>query len=421
MSQHDLVIDNDSGIDVRLDINQALQALGSMQMGPAAPSPAYPCQLWADTTTGLIKMRNSANTAWIVVGKIDVADYPVPAGGGIQASLLKASAADGDLAWGYPPSRQKMLGLTNQGRVCTKDDFGFYFIFFLTSGPQTLTLFNQATLPAGVYNGASIRVYNAKSSTSVLTLDASAGSTWEGVAQTIGLSPGESTEIVSAGGGTAWWTWPPRNVSSDGQQPDLTAGDVMLCRTGGSLGPITIGGSGRAQGVIANFPPDNNGVRGSFHLGGPYGFSPPAAPSGPADGDFWYWNTLGLMMRFNGFNYRIGPANSPLGGYVELAITTGANASANAAGILGSGRTIVYMDAYVVCATAELGFAVGTHIKIDATTHDATRGCTIHQNPAAGTQVNVNFGSAANVFAVWSTGVTVALTNAKWRVRVYVN
>ena len=100
MSQHDLVIDNGPGINVRLDINQALQSLGSMELGTSAPAPTYPCQRWADLTTGLLKKRNTANTAWLADGKLDVATGGgVPVGGAAGAILTKNSAADGDMIW----------------------------------------------------------------------------------------------------------------------------------------------------------------------------------------------------------------------------------------------------------------------------------------------------------------------------------
>jgi hypothetical protein len=100
MSQHDLVVDNGSGITVRLDLNQALQALGTGQAGTTAPAPAYPCQSWADLSTGLMKKRNSANTAWLADGKYDTPTAGgVPVGGAAGAILMKNSAADGDMVW----------------------------------------------------------------------------------------------------------------------------------------------------------------------------------------------------------------------------------------------------------------------------------------------------------------------------------
>jgi hypothetical protein len=74
MSQHDLEIttgDANTGITVRAQLNAALQALGSLMSGATAPTTTYPCMLWADTATGLLKMRNTTNTAWITVGDLN--------------------------------------------------------------------------------------------------------------------------------------------------------------------------------------------------------------------------------------------------------------------------------------------------------------------------------------------------------------
>ena len=100
MSQHDLVVDNGPGINVRLDLNQAIQALGTLGLGTVSPVPTYPCQRWADQTTGLMKKRNTANTAWLADGKLDVATGGgVPVGGAAGAILVKNSASDGDMVW----------------------------------------------------------------------------------------------------------------------------------------------------------------------------------------------------------------------------------------------------------------------------------------------------------------------------------
>lgn len=73
MSQHDMTVDNGSGLGVRTDLNNGLQALASLSSGASAPSPSFPCQLWADTGTSRLKRRNAANTAWLDEGPLDAA------------------------------------------------------------------------------------------------------------------------------------------------------------------------------------------------------------------------------------------------------------------------------------------------------------------------------------------------------------
>lgn len=70
MGQHDFTIDNAPGATVRADLNAALQALASNNSGTTEPATPYAYQLWADTTTGLLKIRNAVNNAWIIVGTL---------------------------------------------------------------------------------------------------------------------------------------------------------------------------------------------------------------------------------------------------------------------------------------------------------------------------------------------------------------
>ncbi len=75
MSQHDMILDNQSGASFRADANNALQAIASNQSGSSAPTTTYPYQFWADTAAGLLKMRNAANTAWVAVGLLGVPNF----------------------------------------------------------------------------------------------------------------------------------------------------------------------------------------------------------------------------------------------------------------------------------------------------------------------------------------------------------
>lgn len=65
MSQHDYNIANGGGAAVRADLNLALAAVLSQNSGATAPTTTKPFMTWYDTTTGVLKMRNAADTAWI--------------------------------------------------------------------------------------------------------------------------------------------------------------------------------------------------------------------------------------------------------------------------------------------------------------------------------------------------------------------
>jgi hypothetical protein len=69
--QHDAVISNASGAAVRADLNNALAALITNSSGASSPSTTYAFQFWADSTAGQLKIRNAANSAWIVLMELD--------------------------------------------------------------------------------------------------------------------------------------------------------------------------------------------------------------------------------------------------------------------------------------------------------------------------------------------------------------
>ena len=70
MSQHDYNIANGTGAAVRSDINLALTAIATANSGTSAPTTTYAYQLWADTTSGNLKIRNGGDSAWIEVGAL---------------------------------------------------------------------------------------------------------------------------------------------------------------------------------------------------------------------------------------------------------------------------------------------------------------------------------------------------------------
>jgi hypothetical protein len=70
MAQGDLNVANQSGAAFRADLNNQLAALGTLQSGASAPSTTFAYMLWADTTAGILKLRNAANSAWINVGTL---------------------------------------------------------------------------------------------------------------------------------------------------------------------------------------------------------------------------------------------------------------------------------------------------------------------------------------------------------------
>lgn len=96
MAQHDQVIDNGPGLAVRTDINAALAALFSSSSGTVEPAVRVAGQLWFNTTTGQLQLRNAANTAWTSLtgtlgGTVTVTPVPLTFQGtstGVGAALV---------------------------------------------------------------------------------------------------------------------------------------------------------------------------------------------------------------------------------------------------------------------------------------------------------------------------------------------
>lgn len=98
MSQHDMDIANQSGAAFRADLNNALLALVSNSSGGTAPSITFAYQYWIDTSGAnpILKIRNAANSAWVTLGRVDLANFGFPslAAGGTFAAPISFTNTD---------------------------------------------------------------------------------------------------------------------------------------------------------------------------------------------------------------------------------------------------------------------------------------------------------------------------------------
>jgi hypothetical protein len=69
--QADFIVSNGTGAAVRSDLNVQFAAIVSNNSGATEPATMYAYQWWADTTAGLLKIRNAANNAWITLRELD--------------------------------------------------------------------------------------------------------------------------------------------------------------------------------------------------------------------------------------------------------------------------------------------------------------------------------------------------------------
>lgn len=61
-----------SGLAISQAANKALETIATHFMGDAEPNPTYPLMMWGQPSAGRMWQRNSANSAWIDRGPLDV-------------------------------------------------------------------------------------------------------------------------------------------------------------------------------------------------------------------------------------------------------------------------------------------------------------------------------------------------------------
>lgn len=98
MATHDYIIANASGAAVRSDLNNALAAIVSQNSSSTEPSTTYAYQLWADTTDGVLKIRNAANSAWNAFAALDDSAFRVSSTGQVGIGVTPASNTDLDVS-----------------------------------------------------------------------------------------------------------------------------------------------------------------------------------------------------------------------------------------------------------------------------------------------------------------------------------
>ena len=66
MSQSSYTLANAAGAAFRAALNVLTAAIRSMNSGASAPSETAADMLWVDTTNGVIKRRNAADSGWVL-------------------------------------------------------------------------------------------------------------------------------------------------------------------------------------------------------------------------------------------------------------------------------------------------------------------------------------------------------------------
>lgn len=95
MAQHDYNLINQSGANFRADLNNALSAIVSNNSGATEPATMFAYELWVDTSSSVMKIRNSGNNAWITLPWSITADNTVDINGGTVNGITSLSFSSG--------------------------------------------------------------------------------------------------------------------------------------------------------------------------------------------------------------------------------------------------------------------------------------------------------------------------------------
>ena len=110
MATHDYSLANQSGSSFRTDLNNALSAIVTGNSAGSSPSTTFAYMEWNDTSNGVKKIRNSANSAWIELFQLD-GTLTMEAG----ATGTPGLAVRGDLNTGVWSSGADLLNFSTGG------------------------------------------------------------------------------------------------------------------------------------------------------------------------------------------------------------------------------------------------------------------------------------------------------------------
>jgi hypothetical protein len=91
MATHDYVIDNQTSASARADINNVLQAILTNNSSSTAPTVTNANMFWYDTANNVLKMRNEADTDWIIVGYLNQTTNQME----VRTDVIQAASGSG--------------------------------------------------------------------------------------------------------------------------------------------------------------------------------------------------------------------------------------------------------------------------------------------------------------------------------------
>lgn len=161
---------------VKTDLPDRSESLRTVFSGASAPSNPAAYQLWADTTTKMLRQRNAANSAWVDVLPL------LGNGGSMSLHLAPGALAAGTLSFPALPVaatiRRIILvsGTTTSGSVAATTEWTFMLrnltaanVALFSATPSTAT--NQSGIGGGEMTANTAYVLNANQNVSANALD----------------------------------------------------------------------------------------------------------------------------------------------------------------------------------------------------------------------------------------------------------
>ena len=102
----DYTIANDTGANVRSDLNSVLGAIQTLNSGSSDPSANVAFQLSVNTTSSLLKIRNAANNGYITIGNVTQAN--------LGLAPLSGATFTGSVIHNYTGAMRVPVGTTAQ-------------------------------------------------------------------------------------------------------------------------------------------------------------------------------------------------------------------------------------------------------------------------------------------------------------------
>ena len=91
MATHDYVIENQTSLLARGDINDVLQAILTNNSNATAPTTTAANMFWYDTSSSELKMRDASDSGWIVIAYLDQTNDRME----VRSDVIQAASAGG--------------------------------------------------------------------------------------------------------------------------------------------------------------------------------------------------------------------------------------------------------------------------------------------------------------------------------------